>query len=51
VENCPLKTISSGDKRPVFDYSRCVNCMCCHELCPEKAIYLEKSWLAKKIAR
>jgi uncharacterized protein (DUF362 family)/Pyruvate/2-oxoacid:ferredoxin oxidoreductase delta subunit len=51
VENCPLETISSGKKRPVFDYSNCVNCMCCHELCPQKAIYLEKSWLAKKISK
>jgi uncharacterized protein (DUF362 family)/Pyruvate/2-oxoacid:ferredoxin oxidoreductase delta subunit len=51
VLNCPLKTISAGKQRPVFDYSNCVNCMCCQELCPQKSIYLEKSWLAGKIAK
>ncbi|OGC84238.1 MAG: hypothetical protein A2W07_09385 [candidate division Zixibacteria bacterium RBG_16_43_9] len=51
VINCPLKTISAGKQRPTFDYSNCVNCMCCQELCPQKSIYLEKSWLAGKIAK
>lgn len=51
VENCPVKTIHSGDPTPVYDYKNCINCMCCHELCPHRAIYLEKSWLSKKIGR
>jgi uncharacterized protein (DUF362 family)/Pyruvate/2-oxoacid:ferredoxin oxidoreductase delta subunit len=49
VENCPTNTIRKGEKRPYFDYSNCINCMCCHELCPEKAIYLEKSRIAKRV--
>jgi ferredoxin len=49
VENCPTNTIHNGPKRPYFDYSNCINCMCCHELCPEKAVYLEKSRIAKRI--
>lgn len=51
VENCPVKTIHAGDPTPVYDYKDCVNCMCCHELCPHNAVFLEKSWLAKKIRR
>lgn len=51
VENCPAKTISPGDPTPVYDYTHCINCMCCHELCPSRAIYMEKSWLSKKIGR
>jgi len=49
VENCPTNTIHKGPKRPYFDYSNCINCMCCHELCPEKAVYLERSRIAKRI--
>jgi len=49
VENCPTQTIRKGENRPTFDYTNCINCMCCHELCPEKAIYLEKSRIAKRI--
>ena len=51
VENCPVKTIHPGEPAPVYDYKDCVNCMCCHELCPHNAVFLEKSWLAKKIGR
>jgi uncharacterized protein (DUF362 family)/Pyruvate/2-oxoacid:ferredoxin oxidoreductase delta subunit len=49
VDNCPTQTIRKGENRPTFDYTNCINCMCCHELCPEKAIYLEKSRIAKRI--
>ena len=48
VENCPMKVIQKDSKRPNFNYAECINCLCCHELCPENAVYLEKSWLARK---
>ena len=51
VENCPVKTIHPGDPTPTYDYNDCINCMCCHELCPHRAVYLEKSWLSRKIGR
>lgn len=51
VENCPVKTIHPGDPTPVYDYKNCINCLCCHELCPHNAVYLEKSWLSRKIGR
>ena len=49
VDNCPTNSILPGEKRPYFNYTNCINCMCCHELCPHKAVYLEKSRLAKRI--
>ena len=51
VDNCPVKTIRAADPTPVYDYENCINCMCCQELCPHNAVFLEKSWLAKKIGR
>ena len=32
---------------PEFDYGHCINCLCCMEMCPEKAIYNGKSLLYK----
>ncbi|KPJ48948.1 MAG: hypothetical protein AMJ41_03885 [candidate division Zixibacteria bacterium DG_27] len=49
VENCPMNTISADSKIPTFDYKKCINCLCCHELCPEGAVFLERSWLARRI--
>ena len=35
---CPQGCIHLEDKRPVWDYSRCANCMACIQACPTKAI-------------
>ena len=58
VETCPLenKAISIRNdiySRPVaeYDYSRCIKCYCCQEMCPERAITVKKSLLAKIIDR
>ena len=52
VSSCPTGALLlNGDKTPAFDYDLCINCWCCHELCPEKAVYVHKSWLAKKFIR
>jgi len=48
VENCPMKAIKENPKNPTFNHTKCINCLCCHELCPQNAVYLERSWLAKK---
>jgi formate hydrogenlyase subunit 6/NADH:ubiquinone oxidoreductase subunit I len=29
----------------------CINCWCCHEICPSKAVMIDKSWLARKLLR
>jgi uncharacterized protein (DUF362 family)/Pyruvate/2-oxoacid:ferredoxin oxidoreductase delta subunit len=51
VENCPMKAISPDSDVPTYDYESCINCLCCHELCPEGAVFLERSWLARRIGR
>ena len=52
VSSCPTGALRfNGDKSPAFDYDLCINCWCCHELCPEKAVYVKKSWLARKFLR
>jgi uncharacterized protein (DUF362 family)/Pyruvate/2-oxoacid:ferredoxin oxidoreductase delta subunit len=46
--SCPVKTIvPSNDKFRVV-HDGCVQCMCCHELCPEGAVEIKMSWLARK---
>jgi formate hydrogenlyase subunit 6/NADH:ubiquinone oxidoreductase subunit I len=29
------------DDKPVVDYTKCIRCYCCHEMCDSKAISLE----------
>lgn len=31
----------------VYDYSKCIKCYCCQEMCPEQAITVKKSLLAR----
>lgn len=50
VRNCPVEALSAGVKIPEFDYPECINCMCCMEMCPEKAIKLEKSTLSRLLS-
>ena len=40
---------TSGRQRriAVYDYSRCIKCYCCQEMCPEEAITVKKSLLAR----
>ena len=35
---CPRGCIHLENKRPVWDYARCANCMACIQACPTKAI-------------
>ena len=39
---CPANAIvvDKENKQPVFDYKKCISCLCCYELCPEHAIYM-----------
>jgi len=43
VQSCPVKTILVVDKNPMIDYTKCILCYCCHEMCDSKAISLERS--------
>ncbi len=41
MENCPPGIITM-DKTAVIDYSRCIRCYCCQELCPHEAVDLKR---------
>jgi len=49
VASCPQNVIFETGGILCFDYDKCINCMCCHELCPHKSVYLEKSRLGRLI--
>lgn len=38
VDSCPVQAIDRATKS--IDYSKCIECMCCHELCVHKAVKL-----------
>lgn len=45
VASCPQQAITIVDGLAVIDYSRCIRCYCCHELCTKGAIDLKQPWL------
>jgi uncharacterized protein (DUF362 family)/Pyruvate/2-oxoacid:ferredoxin oxidoreductase delta subunit len=51
VAGCPQQVITIVDSLAVIDYSQCIRCYCCHELCTEGAIDLERSWLGSLLHR
>ncbi|MFA4933933.1 MAG: DUF362 domain-containing protein [Candidatus Omnitrophota bacterium] len=46
---CPSKCITLLRNGIQFDYNKCIACFCCQEACPEAAISVKKSILAKLI--
>ncbi|MCX6828632.1 MAG: DUF362 domain-containing protein [candidate division Zixibacteria bacterium] len=52
ANSCPTGALSKHvNGVPTFDYEKCINCWCCHELCPSKSVFVNQSWLAKKFIR
>ncbi len=51
VNNCPQKTMSNKDGKIVIDYSQCISCFCCREVCPYAAIGIKKSFLARLLGK
>ena len=49
VDGCPVKAIANTGQALQFDYTKCVTCLCCHEICPHNAIEFDMSWLARRI--
>lgn len=41
VDSCPVGAIDRETKK--IDYGKCIECMCCHELCVYKAVKLVRS--------
>jgi uncharacterized protein (DUF362 family)/NAD-dependent dihydropyrimidine dehydrogenase PreA subunit len=50
VRSCPAEAITMTEAGPVVDRAKCVECLCCHEVCPEDAVEVRLSWLASKFA-
>lgn len=53
VESCPVDAmiLDKNEKKPLIDFSKCINCLCCHEMCPHHAVYIRKSMVAKLFMR
>jgi len=49
VKKCPVQALTLVDKRPVLDEDKCIECLCCHELCPRDAVDVRLSWLARML--
>jgi uncharacterized protein (DUF362 family)/Pyruvate/2-oxoacid:ferredoxin oxidoreductase delta subunit len=50
VRSCPVKAIEMAEGRPVVARKKCIECLCCHEVCPEQAVRVRLSWLARRFA-
>lgn len=47
VESCPVQAIDRESK--IINYDKCIECMCCHELCMYKAVKLKRERFIGKI--
>lgn len=47
--DCGARSAAGKQRRgvAVYDYSKCIKCYCCQEMCPEQAITVKKSLLAR----
>ncbi len=48
--SCPVNAIEAVGDVYRINNEACVQCLCCHELCPESSVEIKLSWLAKFIA-
>lgn len=53
VKSCPVQAISPIEegRYPSIDDSKCIKCMCCHEMCPHNAVDIRKSFIARMVTR
>ena len=47
LDKCPASALAMGETGPVLDKHKCIECFCCHEICPVSAVSVELSFLAK----
>lgn len=47
VNVCPAQVMKVKDGKVTIQRDTCICCYCCHELCPENAIQIKKSWIRK----
>ena len=43
LRSCPVKAITPVENKPSINYEMCIHCYCCHEMCDEHAIALERT--------
>lgn len=46
---CPAEAISFADRAPSIALDRCIRCFCCHELCPERAIGMDRGIIGNRL--
>lgn len=46
---CPVGAMVIEARECSIDYKKCVKCLCCHEVCPYKAIYIRRNFLTKMV--
>jgi len=51
VRACPTNAVFLRNNKIIFNYSRCIGCFCCQEVCPSSAIKTQRTILAKIIFR
>ncbi len=47
IEHCPPKVMSVENDRIHIDYSHCIGCFCCQELCPQGALLTHQGLLLR----
>lgn len=44
---CAAGALKHKNRKLTFDYSKCIRCYCCHEMCPVKAVDFKDSFLVR----
>jgi len=47
ARQCPVQAIKIVNGKAKMDANICIRCYCCHELCPQLAVVLERPWLGR----
>lgn len=49
IRSCPVGALYSQNGRIKFDRHKCILCLCCHEFCPENAIFIKENLFIRMI--
>ena len=44
---CPADAITMVNKKPSINRKKCIRCFCCQEFCPESAMIVHRTAIAK----
>ena len=47
VKSCPVNALTMAGKKPEVDDTKCILCLCCHEVCLSDAIRIRKKGITK----